>query len=388
MGDSTATKTVVSTFRPKKPGKSPQKGSWLFSVLAIGWLATFVGALLWGIPKEQQKLTEQSVSILQSNNINTANLNVEFSGRDALVYGKAVSVETARQVSDLLHGRQGIRKLDIYISQQPDPNTTTNTIPSLSSEISIQKAKSADNILVVDGTVSSATAKQNIYRTVRKHFPDWKIKNKLLVGAVKDLPSRKRLSTLLRSYSRTNTDFHGVKITPDKVILEGFVTSPRQSQRLKQAANKLFSPIPVDTDFIVRPAKDATELTKELNTILRQSIVFETGKSKLSDRATAVVDQIALVLHNNTTAAVEIGGHTDNVGDYYDNRDLSGSRARAVYRYLIKKGISASRLRAKGYGSKRPIASNDTKAGRAQNRRIEFTVRQISTSPTNKGPAQ
>jgi len=71
---------------------------------------------------------------------------------------------------------------------------------------------------------------------------------------------------------------------------------------------------------------------------------------------------------------IEISGHTDNKGSRVTNQKLSAARAKAVVDYLVKKGGTASRLESKGYAFDQPIATNDTKDGRQQNRRVEFKV--------------
>jgi len=71
---------------------------------------------------------------------------------------------------------------------------------------------------------------------------------------------------------------------------------------------------------------------------------------------------------------VTIEGHTDNVGKDAYNKKLSQRRADAVKAYLVKKGIDANRLTAIGYGEEKPIADNATKAGKAENRRVEAAV--------------
>jgi outer membrane protein OmpA-like peptidoglycan-associated protein len=71
---------------------------------------------------------------------------------------------------------------------------------------------------------------------------------------------------------------------------------------------------------------------------------------------------------------VEVGGHTDSVGSEAYNQGLSERRADAVRDYLMSKGVKASRLTARGYGESRPVASNDTEEGRAENRRVELVV--------------
>jgi outer membrane protein OmpA-like peptidoglycan-associated protein len=71
---------------------------------------------------------------------------------------------------------------------------------------------------------------------------------------------------------------------------------------------------------------------------------------------------------------IEISGHTDNRGSAELNQKLSENRAKAVVDYLVAKGINPSRLEYKGYGKDQPIATNDTDAGRQENRRTEFKI--------------
>jgi len=79
-------------------------------------------------------------------------------------------------------------------------------------------------------------------------------------------------------------------------------------------------------------------------------------------------------LTNNPDVKLKILGHTDSKGDRAHNLDLSQRRALAVKKYLVDHGIDDARLTTDGFGPDKPIDSNDTKAGRANNRRIEFEL--------------
>ena len=79
-------------------------------------------------------------------------------------------------------------------------------------------------------------------------------------------------------------------------------------------------------------------------------------------------------MNQNKNLKIELGGHTDNQGSEEYNQKLSLDRAKTVYEYLITKGISSNRLTYKGYGKTKPIATNDTEEGRAENRRTEFKI--------------
>jgi len=86
-----------------------------------------------------------------------------------------------------------------------------------------------------------------------------------------------------------------------------------------------------------------------------------------------MLDEAASILKKNPDLKVEIDGHTDSTGPAAYNMKLSENRAKAVMDYFVAKGIDPKRLATKGFGLTRPAASNDTKEGRAKNRRVELT---------------
>ena len=105
------------------------------------------------------------------------------------------------------------------------------------------------------------------------------------------------------------------------------------------------------------------------------NIQFETGTSKLNSSSQSELDNIAAVLVKNSHMNFEVAGHTDNTGSHKGNVNLSQKRANSVRNHLIDNGVAANRLTAKGYGPDKPVASNDTQAGRADNRRVELVVK-------------
>ncbi len=93
------------------------------------------------------------------------------------------------------------------------------------------------------------------------------------------------------------------------------------------------------------------------------------------DRVSAVVlDVVAETLNSRPHVRVVVEGHTDSRGDEAYNQTLSQLRAESVQRYLIGKGVPASRMQARGFGESQPEASNDTDEGRALNRRVELSI--------------
>jgi outer membrane protein OmpA-like peptidoglycan-associated protein len=101
---------------------------------------------------------------------------------------------------------------------------------------------------------------------------------------------------------------------------------------------------------------------------------FETGKATLEESSYTVLDELVAYLIRKDDERVEVGGHTDNVGTAANNLKLSTERANTVRAYLLTKGIDPSRVTAKGYGMSKPVASNATADGKAQNRRTEVKI--------------
>ncbi len=101
---------------------------------------------------------------------------------------------------------------------------------------------------------------------------------------------------------------------------------------------------------------------------------FDFNKATLRPEAIAKLDHAAQVITDNAGIKVNVEGHTDSVGSDAYNQGLSERRTKSVVDYLVGKGIDAGRLMATGYGESRPVATNDTAEGRAQNRRVELVV--------------
>ncbi|WP_299218685.1 OmpA family protein [uncultured Aquimarina sp.] len=105
------------------------------------------------------------------------------------------------------------------------------------------------------------------------------------------------------------------------------------------------------------------------------NIFFDTGKSNLTIESRLDLNRIVKMMKDSPTMIVEIGGHTDNVGEESLNMSLSFKRAQSVKHYLVQAGISADRLNAKGYGENEPFTTNLTEEGKALNRRTEFLIK-------------
>jgi outer membrane protein OmpA-like peptidoglycan-associated protein len=103
-------------------------------------------------------------------------------------------------------------------------------------------------------------------------------------------------------------------------------------------------------------------------------IFFETNSYELNEGSRAVCDAFILFLSENPTLKVDIQGHTDNVGLPAANLALSQNRAKAVYNYLLQRGVQANRLTHHGFGETKPVSDNASEWGRSRNRRTIFVI--------------
>lgn len=123
------------------------------------------------------------------------------------------------------------------------------------------------------------------------------------------------------------------------------------------------------------PGAEVERVGEGIKVTLPESIVnFAFDSSELTPTAKANLDKLSEVLINNPDTNINIYGHTDSKGTDEYNLSLSDRRAASVKNYLISKGVAGSRLFPMGMGEKEPVATNDTDAGRAQNRRVEFAI--------------
>ncbi len=119
------------------------------------------------------------------------------------------------------------------------------------------------------------------------------------------------------------------------------------------------------------------EVTKEVQDKLNEyarTILFDLGKSSIRSESYDVLNEIVNILKKYPNSRFTVEGHTDSSGSASFNKKLSELRAQSVVDWLVNNGIPVSRLSAIGYGEDKPIASNATRAGRAQNRRVEINL--------------
>jgi outer membrane protein OmpA-like peptidoglycan-associated protein/tetratricopeptide (TPR) repeat protein len=121
----------------------------------------------------------------------------------------------------------------------------------------------------------------------------------------------------------------------------------------------------------------ALEPIKLASNFVFTQVLFESNSYTLLPASLPELNKLVQILEENPGMHIQISGHTDNVGKAADNLTLSTSRAKAIVQYLSSEGIATERLTYKGFGSTEPIATNETAAGRALNRRTSFTITKL-----------
>lgn len=120
--------------------------------------------------------------------------------------------------------------------------------------------------------------------------------------------------------------------------------------------------------------KQLVVITRE-KLIIKDKVYFDTGKATIQARSNTLLDQIsAIMAAHDEIKLIQVEGHTDNSGVPEKNLTLSQDRANSVKAYLVKKGVADTRLKSVGFGQEKPADTNDTPAGRDNNRRVEFNI--------------
>ena len=126
-------------------------------------------------------------------------------------------------------------------------------------------------------------------------------------------------------------------------------------------------------------APKRVEIVKD-KIVIREKVQFELNKAIIKSASHDLLNEVvSIVKKNDHVKKVRVEGHASSEGSKAHNDYLASQRAKAVMNYLIEKGISKDRLESKGVGSSKPIADNDTAAGRVANRRVEFNILEQDT---------
>lgn len=237
------------------------------------------------------------------------------------------------------------------------------------------------------GTVLSEAQKAAILGRAKAAYPTLAVVDQIRVAQSGGIPFDESAARWVRptlSVMDASSTLRWGSFTADNesLTLRGDVTTEEGATALKTKlaalkANGMVVEIP-DLKVLAAPAIEPEVLKANILKHLDGKVVaFEPGSEKLTAQGKAVLDELAPDLKDLTGLRVEVAGHTDNAGDPAKNKELSTKRAETVVAYLATKGVDKTHLDPKGFGDTQPKASNDTDAGKQQNRRIDFTPDEV-----------
>lgn len=363
---------------------------WLLAALIVPLLLTAVVLALRTGPIEDD-LQERSLAALEAQGINGAR--VDFSGRDATVVVPAgADADAAREVVAGVDGVHTARTAPTTRTAGSAEQGASTAQPTNSASTSISQPAPApavapfsltrtDKSLSVHAAVPDQETKDAIIAAAQALLDDGAtLDEKITVDPTVALPSPTALSGLLRALSTASGDA-AVNYDGTTVTLTGEVADQATKAAAARSAATAVPGAVVANGFRI-PVIDkppVSEACKNLEASLvllmtQHKIGFLSGTSLMNQRSRVTIVRVATLLNSCDSARVEVGGHTDNLGNPDASVPLSQRRADAVKSELIRLGVAGDRITARGYGESMPIASNATSAGRIANRRAEIKI--------------
>lgn len=302
---------------------------------------------------------------LQSNGVNWANVETMNRGRHVLITGLPSSQDDIDKARKIAESSAGVDRVTLSANVKAPPQFAELSV--IFNEDRIQ----------LNGVLSSQSELESLLAKSQRAFGATNVDNRLTVGSnTAQLPDSSELFTLLAKNAESSD---GIKLSIKQNVLniDGDVKSLRVKSLLEKELNQRYQG-QVNSDLRVSapPPIKRNACQDLVNTLLNNSqINFETGKAIISPNSYDLLNSIKLTAERCPDADFEIAGHTDSSGRLAFNMALSEARAKAVLDHLVNLGLNESQFSSTGYGPNQPIADNSTEIGRAQNRRIEFKLK-------------
>ncbi len=236
----------------------------------------------------------------------------------------------------------------------------------------LKLAFGADGKLIVTGAVPTERKKARLLSQARLVFGFDNVDDQISVSESAPVLNWKGKTLDLMAKLATLGPF-SLTLNNDSIAVDASVPDDTiKSAWIDWLANFFVDrPLAVDASLLRVDSSLPAQASFDLSTLFNLSVNFASGSFDIPEQDKAALDSAAEILQEDGRT-VRIVGHTDSTGDADANRTLSEQRAGAVREYMVSKGVNPQKLSSYGLGQDRPIADNESEAGRAKNRRIEF----------------
>lgn len=231
--------------------------------------------------------------------------------------------------------------------------------------------------VVAGGQVPDEATRVAVITALREVYGSLNVVDKIEVVGTVQAPAnwsanvQKLLTPSLKQIRKGQLQIEGTQM-----VVQGEVESEPVRQKVMTDMAGALNPTYTIKNSLRVPASEQHLIDQQLG---QRTIEFEVGSATLTNKGRLLLDELAPSLSKLTHKSFAIVGHTDNLGNHASNVALSKARADTVKGYLVGKGIDPATMSTSGVGPDQPVTSNDTDAGRARNRRIEFRVSRGAT---------
>lgn len=287
-------------------------------------------------------------------------VSVRAEGRDMILSGTAPTIDEHHKAVKLSNKIFGVRDIKDKISPQVIMPYTFN--------ISLK-----ENSLNIEGYLRTKEDKKALLRIIKDKYPNKELREQIDIGTGNPESWMELISKLILELEEI--DAVSINIVDEVVSIAGKIQTEEKKDVFKASLNS-FENHPYEINMHI-VAMDTPIITcqKQFNTLLEsKKVKFASNQSVIAKESNSLIKELAYISSLCQKANLEIVGYTDNLGDDEKNKKLSLDRAKAVLAELFQEGVALERMQVLGKGEESPIADNNTEAGRAKNRRIEFKV--------------
>jgi len=279
--------------------------------------------------------------------------------------------------------QQELKKLQgVQVVVQGDEALTSKlkALEDKSMALELEQANLRDQIALLNAVTPKEAVKEVKKEVVKVETPETKVIQEVTVKEVIPAEDLKRIKSLEDSNEQLKAQIECLKkaIESAKAADKSALVEEgaKKIKALEEGNAKLEADIEKLKALLTEMQEKAAPVKEEVvdTKALTASVKFKFNSNELDPASFDTLDKLAAILKAAPNLKLRITGHTDNIGAAAANQKLSEVRANVVKEYLVKKGVNAANITATGLGATKPIDTNDTAEGRANNRRVEFAI--------------